>query len=349
MRAVAGHSAPRAARAENCLRAALLLACALGAAPPRAQAAEPAFSPAEIRKLLTAPAAKLAHYQFDARRPLADRVGVCPYFLLKTLREMDGRPDYKAYTLTPAERTLFLGYLEGLPAGMRRTFTEGLVGVYFVKGLMGNGLTSWVYDGSSARHAYIVLNPAGFERPLSETLREREASVFTGKLPLRVETGSGDERGILYSLLHEGAHACDYIRGLTPWVEPFIVHAFPEGRSLKDSWDVWARHDRPRPDADFPLRKDLRFYGFSPPLIAPSQAPRLYRGFAGSPFASLYGSRTWAEDAAELVVFQHLTGKLRLPYAIVVGEGKEALRIEPMRSPKVRRRAARLYRLLEQP
>ncbi|MFA6317562.1 MAG: hypothetical protein WC943_09095 [Elusimicrobiota bacterium] len=297
------------------LSAGLLLSAAFGPGAPPAAAKSKKPTALERLKFMSQPQLNLRSFDFDPETPLESRIGPAPAFIVDMMRQFDQRPDYEGYDPTPGERALLAGYINGLPAGMRKVFQERLVGFFFIKPFMGNGMGNWLVDDKGKVFSTIILNPAGFERSLSEVLTGREASVFKGDANVRFDCGD-KERGILYTLLHEGTHAYDYIRGITPYTDSTVLYMLREGRGEGAKWDVWEDYSKPRKDADFPLRSKLRFYGFGEPLIEPKDAVKLYFQLADSPFATLYGSQSWAEDAAELAVFHHITRILKQPCAI---------------------------------
>ncbi|MFH1724674.1 MAG: hypothetical protein ABII00_08630 [Elusimicrobiota bacterium] len=300
-----------------------------------------------VKSALASPMSQLKYYDFDPGKPLAERIGPAPAFLRDAMASADRAPDYESYTPTAEELAMLLGQIERLPAGMRAAFEERLIGIYFIKNFMGNGLTTWVVDEKNTMFAAMVINPAALSRSLSETLTLRERSLFSGGQDIRIDCGT-KHRGLVYVLLHEGAHVFDYVRGITPYVEEVIVKAFREGRGLDASWDVWAGYSTPQEGADFPYRKKLGFYGLDgAPVIKGSEAPALYAQLRGSPFPSLYGSRTWAEDAAELAVFYHVTRILKQPYVIEWPENGARARYNPMESARVLERAEKVYSLLK--
>lgn len=323
---------------------ALALAAALALSPAPARSAP---SREEVDAILSLPWNRLESYSFDPATPLDSRIGPCPPELLQGLRDEDGRPDYEDYAPTAAELKLFRDTVAVLPAGIRRVLQTRLLGLHFVRNFTGSGLTSWVPGGSRGSHVWMVLNSSLFRTSLSDTLTARERSPFKGDAMLRVDLG-GEYKGLLYALLHEGTHAVDYVSGITPYTEELVPVALRREDRLKASWDVWKTYRLPRKAADFPLRDKLRFFGLGTgPLLAAKDAPRLFKGLAGSPFPSAYAARSWAEDAADLATFYHLTVVMKLPYFITVGAGPKTLRLEPMRSPAVRKRAERVYRRIE--
>lgn len=291
--------------------------------------------------LLAAPSAArerdpktLSSYAFDASRPAVDRVEKIPDWLLKNWREADSNPGYEAYLPSKKERAEFAAALDGLPPRLKETLNERLIAFYFVKNLQGNGITDWVLDDSSRTYCTMILNPAAFNMSVSELLTARERSAFRGAADIAVEAGG--DNGILYIVMHESTHAFDYVRRLTPATEG--GHAKALGLPVPDGWDVWRSYGVPRPEDDFPARERLTFYGFGGPKLDAAEAPAACAQLARSPFASLYGSRSWAEDAAELFVARHLTRDLGRPYRVRCG-GKVR---EPMADPRVSERAERI-------
>jgi hypothetical protein len=318
-----------------CVFSALLCACGPGQPPA-----------VDIKQYMAQPHMQVRTYGFDPKSSLESRIGPCPDFLLGALKNMDGRDDYKPYALQPAEKRLVLDIVASLPAAMRKAFQEKLLGIFFVENFTGNGMSNWVLDERRKVHAWIVINPASFEKSLSETLTGREASVFQGDAGVKVDCGTRYP-GVLYTLLHEGLHAYDYVQGVTPYVERMVVQATRGDKGEGVSWDVWQGIQQPKPEADFAYRDKLHFYGLGGGAVIPAaDAGKVYAAFKNTPFASLYGSLSWAEDAAELFVFHHITRVLEQPYAVRI-KGKAAA--EPMAAGGARERAERLYAGLYEP
>ncbi|MBI2385563.1 MAG: hypothetical protein HYV14_06080 [Elusimicrobia bacterium] len=276
----------------------------------------------------------LESYGFDPSVPLP-RVKTIPPWLLKAWADTDEMP-YEAYSPTAPEAAVLASAFDGLPPPMKKVLSERVIAVYLVKNLKGNGITNWVLDPSSRTYVYMILNPAGFRQTLSELMTERDLTLFRGKADLSVEAGDGP--GILYSVAHESAHAFDYVRYVTPFTEPGLHRVLNPGFKGKKPWDAWSDYAEPKPAADYPLRAKLHFYGFGDPELAPAQAAELCSQWARTPFASFYGSRSWAEDLAELFVLRHLTEDLRRPLRRTCA-GRT---YSPWENPKVRARAERL-------
>ena len=263
--------------------------------------------------------AKLSFYNADLSIPIESRMGLMPDKVVDLYRQIDGRPDYAAYMPTPKEKVLFMKYLRLMPPAVERIFRERCVGLYFVTNLIGNGFTSWVLDENGKMYFTMALNPAAFTQSLSATLTERESSCFIPGNGWKISVDAGSEyKGMAYAVFHEGAHAVDYIIGITPLVDPGIPEGFRTKGRLKAEFEtIWAEYGKPLPRYDYKLRDQLTFYGLGGgPRIAFKDAAQLYDSLRDSPFISLYGSKAWAEDFAELSAFRLITQKMRQPYKI---------------------------------
>lgn len=294
---------------------------------------------------------RIALYGHTPGSSLEDRIKLMPPRLLELYRQMDARPDYRAYAPAPADKALVLEYLRLMPPAVERVFREKCVGLYFVEGFTGNGMTNWVLDEKGALYFHMTLNPAAFAQSLSETLTEREKSCFSPAEGAKLEVNAGNKyRGLAYALFHEAAHAVDYIEGLTPAVDPDLPPAYrpaprPDGGLFTAEWEAYSA---PKPANDYAGRDRLTFYGLGGgPKINISEAPSVYKGLAGSPFVSLYGSKSWAEDFAELAAYRLITGKLGQPYEIKLSlPGSVKASMKPMEG-KAGPRAEAAVRLLE--
>ncbi|OGR68426.1 MAG: hypothetical protein A2081_04620 [Elusimicrobia bacterium GWC2_61_19] len=281
------------------------------------------------------PGARLETYSFNVATSLEDRIIPVPAALLEYFRKEDKKPGYAAYVPTPEDKALVVAYLRLLPPVYERILAERCVGIYFIEGLIGNGVTSWVIGPGDEVYFYIVLNPAGLRDGLSVTLTERERSCFVPRAGWDVLVDGGTKyKGLLYSLFHEATHGLDYAEGISPYTDDTMPHAYWPERGISDDFffNTWNDYSKPREGAGFPGRDRITFYGLGGgPKLDITEAPALYKGLGGSGFASLYGARTWAEDLAELATFDVLTRKLGQPYLIFIQTPAGVSPLEPMR------------------
>ena len=141
--------------------------------------------------------------------------------------------------------------------------------------------------------------------------------------------------GFYYILLHESAHAVDYVLNITPFVdEEYKKHLNIKKTKTEFTKNCWAGYNIPK--GRFMFAKRVSFYGMDKQKLKASEAVAVYKDLARSPFASLYGSMSWAEDLAELVTFYHIAHTLKQPYAIhVVHKKKKIFSVYPMEAAAV--------------
>jgi hypothetical protein len=280
------------------------------------------------RELIAAtPAKNLKNYKFDPDSPIADRIQSAPAFVLKYLKEMDGRDDYGAYEPTEAEKQLLLQYLDLLPAWFDAMLKERLVAIYFIENYLGAGMTEFILDKADTVYAFIAINPATLRAGMSEWMTAREKSYFSG-----ASTGAGavdvfvdcgkKYQALLYVLVHECGHVADYVYHYTPYVEPAIDELGLGASDTTFILNTWAEYAKPEDRADFAGRTDVTFYGTGGgPKIPIAGAAELYQRLSNSPFPSLYAAQNWAEDFAECFTWYFFTDRLGERYQMGIRRG----------------------------
>lgn len=276
-------------------------------------------NPPMLQELMKQPAHVLSNFDYDPSRPLMDRVGIAPDFVMTFLRNMDGRTDYKPYRLNAMEKSLLSNNLSLLPERMLKVFDESLIAIYFVENFLGSGMADFVLDDRGQMKTVLYINPATLKNDISKWLTFKENSCFIPDAQASVRIWCGtNHTGLLYILLHEGAHIVDYIDAVTPYVEKSLIGIGKQGKGSKAfTKRVWQSYKVPQKKFDYPRRDKVDFYGLGGgPHLAMTNAASLYWSLEKTPFASIYGSMNWAEDLAEFVTFYHLVEVLGLPYEV---------------------------------
>lgn len=286
------------------------------------------------------PIHRFKNYRFNSLDPITARVTQPPDMVLHYLRELDNRPDYSGYVPDKDALLVLEKAFNELPPLCRSLLNQRLLGIYFIPGFMGSGLTEWVVDGRNDVYAFMVLNPSVLTFDLSQLLTAKEKTCFINDDPdfsIRIDAGK-QYSGMLYILLHESIHLVDYVKNLTPYVDNSINEFQKKGITATPfTRDIWEGYDRPRVKRSFTGR--VSFYGIKKPKLRLSESLSIYRELSDSSFVSLYGSQSWAEDLAELATFYHITEVLKQPYVIQVVEGTRIIQsIHPMVSPDVKKR-----------
>jgi hypothetical protein len=301
-----------------------LAACASGPRPfdPRALPHKRAAAYGDVARALA--------------RPVPERIGPAPELFLDYLRRMDRNPAYAAYEPTRAELELFADYYGLLPPKLARAMGQKVVGIYFISNLAGGGLSEYVYDEAGSLLVVMAFNPAILKTSLSDWIAYRDSSPYAedGKgIELR-STCSGSFMGLAHTLTHEAAHVYDYAELVTPFVEPNLAPPATTAAGKDFTRGVWEGYAKPIPAYAIPGRDMVAPYGLGPKLPL-SAALGHYRALARTPFTSLYGSGSWAEDFAEAAAWEWLGKKLGLRYQVTLTEGgRETLRFSPGATPR---------------
>jgi hypothetical protein len=297
-----------------------------------------------LRVIDETPAKNLRSYQFDASSSLLARVKPPPDFVVSFWGRTDKAFDYASYMPTVPELGMIDEYLSKLPRHLKDVLQDRLVAIYFINNLRGSGVTDYVLNDHYDVYLIMLFNPAALKTDISTWMTFRENSCFTGKAPdevsLKINCGK-QYSGFLYALVHESAHAVDYVESYTPYTEKQIkiIRQVKTTQTLFTK-DVWTDRRTPLAPYDFPSRRNLTFYGTDGgPKISISDTPRIYKQFAATPFVSLYGSMNWADDFADTVMFYHLTQVLGQPYEIhLTSKSGSSLVLRPMDSSLVKAR-----------
>lgn len=281
----------------------------------------------------------LQNYPPSLSLPLEKRILPPPPETLQYLKELDGDESYRFHTLNGEEQKMLREALKNLPTGMRAILEKRLVGIYFVDGFLTSGMTDWILDQNGLLYPWIVIKTSVLHESAQELLERRENTAFysdESRYELRMEF-SRPLNGLTYILLHEGTHGVDLVKKITPYLEKDIAdyqRRENPGDPYQFAKGVWEDYRTPVDSADFYEREMVTFYGFrSGPLLGRSRMPQLYEGLSGSPFVSLYGAASWAEDLAELFTFYHIQERMGIGYVLTLKDlsrgGKEVLRFTP--------------------
>ena len=277
------------------------------------------------------------NYSFDRHARPPSRAGMPPRMVLGYLQRLDNRTDYAPYLPSDAERAVVGDAYRILPERTKSVLENRLIGIYFIKNFTGNGLCEWVVDRRGKVYIFLVFNPRALGKTASELLTEKEQTCFFRDDPsieIRVDCGNTIP-GFYYILLHESAHAVDYVLNITPFVDEEYKRQLGIKKTKSEfTKNSWAGYNTSKEHFIFSQR--VSFYGMDAPKLKSSEAVAVYKDLARSPFASLYGSMSWAEDLAELAAFYHITHVLKGPYAIhVVQKKKTIFSVRPMETAAV--------------
>ncbi|MEE9465919.1 MAG: hypothetical protein V3W14_10145 [Candidatus Neomarinimicrobiota bacterium] len=303
-----------------------------------------------IDGVLEGPERQLANYGFDPASSVISRVKTPNRHFLAYIQTVE--PQAKpAQVPSDEELELIEGAINLLPPLLGQIARESVIEITFVENLGSSGWTDWVVDDQGDLYCVVAIDRQVLSMGLGKWLELRENTCFnedsTG-ITIEIDTGT-KYTGFLGILLHELTHAADCILNITPFVEPSIYALnVKQQKGLRASYpyieDVWEDMYTPVSSYDFALRDSLTFYrSAGSRKLAAADAVLVFEQLEATPFVSLFGSRNWAEDLAEMVMFYHLTQVLDQPYTITITEKRKQISIhQPMQHEAARARFAHM-------
>jgi hypothetical protein len=295
------------------------------------------------------PNKQFKNYTNNFNRPVPDRIGLAPEFFMKYLIEMDKIQEYKAYNLTTEEKDLFKQYFNFLPDKIKQVMNCRLIAIYFIDNFIGGGFTDYVLDNDKQMYVVLVFNPKVLSESLSDWIKYRDNSFFQndGNIFAANELGS-NYKGLLHTLVHESCHIYDYVYSMTPFTEPDLQYFGYNKKKTFFTDQYWEDYYNPEPQFDFRDRKDLKPYGFGKTISSEKQFA-MYSSLSKTPFVSLYGAMTWAEDLVETFTWFYLAEKLNIYYKVhLVKEEQTGLTFEPLKNMTAIRRYDQIKKKMEE-
>lgn len=267
----------------------------------------------------------------------AKRVAVAPESVFTMFREAGMAP--VNHELTVLELAKIEKAFAVLPPLHQKILKGHLHSISFMDNMPNTALTSPVESPDSTKYFNITFRAGILHETISEWATWKERSCYeastTPTYELSIEAGGLD--AIVYVLLHEATHVLDAILKITPPVldreELLSPTPLTEG--------IWYKMNVPNEKYIDSLLEKTRFR--SGKIVPIASAPEVYNALRKTPFVSLYGMASWAEDFAELATIYHLTKKMNQPFFVSVREnGLELTRFEPMKNKWVKRRLKKL-------
>jgi hypothetical protein len=299
-------------------------------------------------KIIDLPHKQFSNYTNNLNKSVIDRIDVAPDFFMKYLIEIDNIPEYKAYSLNKQEKDLFEEYYNFLPEKFKQIMNRKLIAVYFIEHFLGGGFTDYVLDENEQIYVVLVFNPKILSETLGDWIKFRDNSFFKsdGNIIASNELGN-DYKGLLHTLVHETGHIYDYINSITPYTEPDLQYFGYNKKIALFTDNYWIDYYNPEPKYDFKYRADLKPYGLGK-AIDPGKQRAMYVALSKTPFVSLYGAMTWAEDFVETFAWFYLEEKLNIRYNVrLIREGKVELTFEPLKNKIARQRYNQIKKEIE--
>ena len=280
---------------------------------------------------------------------IADRVATMPEKYIRALQKYDlsigasGAENYKQYNPTDADKNLVAEYIALLPDGYQKILQKKLLRIYFIENFSGGGMTDWVVDNNGNVLYYLVFNSSVLNRQINDWLTFKSNSIFEEDARQKIKINiDGGYQALLYVLLHEGSHIVDYELAITPYMDQGNKEYLARtGEETEYTKNIWASQNDPKQQYKIAEEKNLNFYrSFSSvPYVNGSKIIGYYLKLKESPFVTIYSTKAWYEDFADLATYYHISEKLGSTITVEVEEdSKRILIFNPMKSKLVKLR-----------
>jgi hypothetical protein len=260
----------------------------------------------------------------EASQKIEDRIVPAAGNVIDYLEALDSTENYDSYSLATEEKALFGEYLKMLPRNFQNIIAEKVIAIYFINNFMTAGMTNWAYDEDSNLYTVLFFNPDVLRQTVTDWVNYRDNSFFhddNSGVIISAKCG-GDYYALLSVLLHEASHIYDYYHRVTPYTEP----VFNDGSVVTTCFvdGIWAGYNTPLAIYNFNHRDELNAYGFGYTLDR-IRALDIYKDLKNTPFVSIYGSGTWAEDFAEAFTWAYLKEKFDVTYTVEISVNDEIM------------------------
>ena len=292
-----------------------------------------------IEDLKKLPFNRTNFYNGNLNVPIEERIVLAPDNVIEFNQQMDGRDNYSpCYSFSADDKKLFMDYFSLLPAGVRSEVEEKVIAIYFIDNYAFGGMTYPVFDESDNLYAVLYFNSQLLRQSLSQWFEFRENSYFNENKNYRIEVDFNKEHyALLHTLTHEAAHVYDQYNGNTPYVQP----GFRSISTLEPTAftkDIWLDYRQAVKKYDYPYRTKLSAYGYGKKQNK-ALSVKIYENLRNTPFVSIYGSASWAEDFAETFFFGFMNDVLDTQCVFTVYKNdKPVMSFNPMENPSVKAR-----------
>jgi len=285
------------------------------------------------------PFQRMDSYNGNFDLPINERFLDTPSEIIYYLNGLDNVENYSSHRLLETQKKLFIEYFEFLPIIYKEIITEKVFGIYFVNNFKGGGMTLPIFDNNGTMNLVFFFNPEIFRQNITEWINYRDNSAFINNFDNISITVECDDNyyAIIHTLVHEASHAYDYYNYITPFTERFL-----ENKQTKFPTDfvkgIWKNYDEPNTEYNFVNRENIFSYDLGE-RIDKKFALEIYKSLRNTPFSSIYGSKTWAEDFAESFTWYYLKKYFDINYITKVTENRNLIIIyNPLENEMVKSR-----------
>jgi hypothetical protein len=304
----------------------------------------------DINIIKQQPHRKIENYNGSLQSPIMERIKTATPVIIDYLNRMDSTDKYSTYEPSNDEKELFIEYYNLLPTKFQKTIESKVINIFFLRNFIGGGMSDYLFDESGHLFIALYINSDVLHTSLSDWIKYRDNSTYINddsKTQINVDCGN-KYYGLLHTLFHESSHIYDYINHITPFVEPNLINVDTKTEFVTSFIKgIWKDYGHPYSQYDFQNRTNVSGYGLGKKLNQEFSI-ELYRNINNTPFSSIYGSSTWAEDFAETFTWFYLKKYLGIDYITTIYRDNEIIgTYSPDINPLVYNRYDQFKTLLE--
>ena len=291
------------------------------------------------------PFQKIENYNGNVNLSIEKKLLNTPSKIIDFLNDLDNIDFYSSYELDNSEKQLFISYFEFLPNKFKKIIEAKVIGIYFINNFKGGGMTESVFDNNGNMYMVLFFNPEILKQNITQWIYFRDISAFNFyDRGLAIEININENYyGLIHTLFHEASHIYDFYNYVTPYTEPFLQNEktkFPT-EFVKN---IWKNYNEPIEKYNFINREKIYSYDLGE-RIDGNFAIGIYESLKNTPFTSIYGSKTWAEDFAESFTWYYLKKFYGIKYITTLLDNEEPLlTYDPNENELVKAR----YKILEE-
>jgi hypothetical protein len=256
--------------------------------------------------VLNNPYKDIENYNGDVSLSISEKLIMPNQFVIEFLNKMDKTDVYLGYELNGSEKSIFLQYFNMLPKKYQEIINEKVMAIYFINNFQGAGMTDYVLDKDKNMYITLYFNKDLLYKTIGEWIEYRDSSMFYSDYNINININCATNYlGLLYGLVHESSHVYDFYNHITPFINSWLKNIIEVNYSREFTKEIWKDFNLPIDNYNILSGYEISFYDLGN-KIEIIEALELYKKISESPFSSIYGATSWAEDFAETFTWYYL-------------------------------------------
>jgi hypothetical protein len=175
-------------------------------------------------------------------------------------------------------------------------------------------MTDYVLDKDKNMYITLYFNKDLLYKTMDEWVEYRDNSMFYSDYNISININcTTNYLSLLYGLVHESSHVYDFYNHITPFINPWLKSLIEVNYSREFTKEIWKDFNLPINNYNILSGYVISFYNLGN-KIEIIEALELYKRISESPFSSIYGATSWAEDFSETFTWYYLYKNYEISY-----------------------------------